>query len=87
MQAKKHKEYFDADDVPYVTLAQKTMDCLHKVDRQVKVKQKRKELKTERKVRDFSNKSQRLKYKILRNVCIYLKGTKKCENKYCGIKK
>ena len=57
MLAKKHKEHFDADGVPYVTLAQKTMDCLHKVDCQVNVKQKQKELKTERKVQDFSNKS------------------------------
>ena len=57
MYAKKHKVYFDADGVPYVTLAQKTMDCHHGVDRQVNAKQKRKELKTERKVGDFKNKS------------------------------
>ena len=49
--------YFDADGVPYVTLAQKTMDCHHGVDRQVNAKQKRRELKTERKVQDFKNKS------------------------------
>ena len=57
MHAKKHKVYLDADRVPYVTLAQKAMDCHHGVDRQVTAKQKRKELKTERKVRDFKNKS------------------------------
>ena len=57
MHAKKHKVYLDADRVPYVTLAQKAMDCHHGVDRQVNAKQKRKELKTERKVRDFKNKS------------------------------
>ena len=81
MYAKKHKVYFDADGVPNVTLAQKTMDYHQEVDRQVNAKQKRKVLKTERKVRDFKNKSQKLKYKVLRNVYIYLKGTKKCENK------
>ena len=57
MYAKKHEVYFDADGVPYVTLAQKAMDCHHGVDRQVKAKQKRRELKTERKVQDFKNKS------------------------------
>ena len=54
MYAKNHKVYFDADGVPHVTLAQKTMDCHHGVDRQVNAKLKRKELKTERKVRNKS---------------------------------
>ena len=56
MYAKKHKVYFDADGVPYVTLAQKTMDC-HGIGRQVNAKQKRKELKTERKIPNFKYKS------------------------------
>ena len=45
MYAKKHKVHFDDDGVPYVTVAQKTIDCHHRVDRQVNAKQKRKELK------------------------------------------
>ena len=54
MYAKNHKVYFDADGVPHVTLAQKTMDCHHGVDRQVNANLKRKELQTERKVRNKS---------------------------------
>lgn len=47
MSVKKHKAYFDADDVSYIILAQKTMVCHHGVDRQVNAKQKLKTLKTE----------------------------------------
>ena len=45
--------YFDN----YLTPAQKPVNCHHGVDRQVNAKQKRKELKNERKVRNCKNKS------------------------------
>ena len=50
MYAKKHKIYFDESGVPFVTLAQKNMDCHHGVDRQINAKQKRKALKNRKKV-------------------------------------
>ena len=51
MYAKKCKVYFSDEGLAYITLAQKTINCHHGVERQVAAKQKMKELKTELKVK------------------------------------
>ena len=47
--AKTHKVYFDNQGVPFITLAQKNMDCQHGVDRQLVAKEKRKKYKSNQK--------------------------------------
>lgn len=50
MYAKTHRVYFDKPRVPFITLAQKNMDCYHGVDRQLVAKEKRKKYKSNQKV-------------------------------------
>ena len=50
MYVKTYRVYFHNHGVPFITLAQKKMNCHHEVDRQLVAKEKRQKYKSNQKV-------------------------------------